>query len=247
MKSHFLVLVAVLVAGTSPISAVTYKKRAVSTIGHRTLQQIEAGVHAQRMAGHSEYDPPFVFVVDPAKQRMHVLSRKQRDIAITVRCGTGTNGLGFEDGQTPTGFFTMGGVRIATNADTSIQTGDTKKGVSGIYAEILFPPSFPDARVRGRVPNGVVIHSYNPETSAMLRERRSKRLIGRVPCTTGCPVPDVDEAEKLVPYLKASAGAFDPDTRPNAALRRLIDQGKVKQYAANRLGAAIFIMDGRSR
>jgi hypothetical protein len=141
----------------------------------------------------------------------------------------------------------MGGVRIARNADTSIQTGDSKKGVSGVYAEMLFPPSYPDASRRGRVPNNVVIHSYNPEASAMLRERRANRLIGRVPCTTGCPVPEIDEVHKLVPYLRSSAGRFDPVTRPNAALRSLISQGKVEEYSANRLGAGIFIMDGRSR
>ena len=92
------------------------------------------------------------------------------------------------------------------------------------------------------MPNGVVIHSYNPNVSSMLRERRSKRLIGRVPCTTGCPVPDLEDVKKLIPYLKASAGKFDADARPNAALRSLIKQGKVTQYAGKQLGAAIFIM-----
>jgi len=138
----------------------------------------------------------------------------------------------------------MGGVRIAKNGDSSIQTGDTKKGVSGIYAELLYPPSCPDPELRSRVPNGVVIHTYNPNASTMLRERRSKRLIGRVPCTTGCPVPEIEDVKKLLPYLKGSAGQFDPDARPNAALRSLIKQGKVKQYANNRLGAGIFVIGG---
>ena len=76
----------------------------------------------------------------------------------------------------------------------------------------------------------------------MLRERRSKRLIGRVPCTTGCPVPEIEDVKKLVRYIKVSAGRFDIDARPNAALRSLIRKGKVKQYARDRLGAGIFIM-----
>ncbi len=233
-----------LLASATEAAAASYKRHAIRTLGSGTLNQIEAGIHAQRASGQPSYNPTYVFVVDPAKQRMHILDRKRRDLATTVRCGTGKRGLGFGSSQTPTGFFTMGGVRIAKNADTSIQTGDTKKGVTGIYAEILYPPSFPDPELRGRVPNNVVIHSYNPKVSEMLRQRRAKRLIGRVPCTTGCPVPDVDEAKKLVRYLRVSAGKFDPDTRPNATLRRLIAQGKVKQYSSNRLGAAIFIMGG---
>ncbi len=237
-----LVFLAVLLASVTHALGVPYKKRARTTIGSGVLQQIEAGIQAQRAAGHHTYNPVYVFVVDPKKQRMHVLDRRKGDVVTTVRCGTGKNGLGFGDAQTPTGFFTMGGVRIAKNADTSIQTGDTKKGVSGIYAEILYPPSFPDPKLHGRVPNGVVIHSYNPQASSMLRERRSKRLIGRVPCTTGCPVPALEDVKKLVPYLKPSAGRFDSDARPNAALRSLIKQGKVKQHASNRLGAGIFIM-----
>lgn len=221
--------------------AAPYSKRALSTIGGGVLQQIEGGIRAQQAAGHREYNPTYVFVVDTSKQRMHVLDRRKGDIATTVRCGTGKKGLGIEDGQTPTGFFTMGGVRIAKNGDTSIQTGDTKKGVSGIYAEILFPPSYPDPKLRGTVPNGVVIHSYNPNVSSMLKERRVKRLIGRVPCTTGCPVPEIEDVKQLLPYIKASAGKFDPEARPNAALRSLISKGTVKQYASDRLGAGIFI------
>jgi len=89
----------------------------------------------------------------------------------------------------------------------------------------------------------VVIHCYNPAVSEMLRQRRSQRLIGRVPCTTGCPVPDIDEAHKLVPYLKQSAGRFDPTAKPNARLQALIAQGQVKLYQRNDLGAAIYILN----
>lgn len=204
---------------------------------------IESAIEAQRQAGHPNYDPQWLYVVDPAAQRMHVTDRGTRAVRETLRCGTGKRGLGFGDAQTPVGFFTMGGVRIARDADPSIQTGDSKKGVSGIYAEILYPPSFPDPALRGMVPNGVVIHSYNPEASEMLRQRRAQRLIGRVPCTTGCPVPDIDEAPRLVPYLKQSAGRFDPTASPDADLRSHLAQGLVKEYQNNRLGAAIYILN----
>ena len=224
-----------------------YNRKVQATVGNGVLGHIEAGIQAQRAAGHRSYNPAYVFVVDTKKQRMYVLGRRKGELVIDIPCGTGKKGLGFEDGQTPTGFFTMGGVRIAKDGDTSIQTGDTKKGVSGIYAEILFPPSYPDLKLRGSVPNGVVIHSYNPQVSGMLRERRAKRLIGKVPCTTGCPVPELEDVKKLIPYLKASAGPFDAGARPNAALRSLIRQGKVKQYASKQLGAAIFIMGPPTR
>jgi hypothetical protein len=235
-----------LFAATTLSSALAYEPKTVRTLGKHTLQQIEDGIMAQRHAGHPRYHPTYVFVVDPATQRMHVLDRQRQTIALTLRCGTGREGLGLEDGQTPTGFFTMGGVRIARNADTSLQTGDTKKGVSGVYAELLFPPSDPDPKLRGRVPNGVVIHSYNPRASEMLRQRRAQRLIGKTPCTTGCPVLDIDEVKKLVPFLRVSAGPFDPDARPNAALRSLIASGKVKQHQGKGLGAGIFVM-GKSQ
>lgn len=232
------------VALPSPAApAADYSGAARRTIGAETLHAIEDGIRAQHAAGHPGYDPEFVFVVDPSTQRMHVLSRRSGGIVESLRCGTGREGLGFGDAQTPPGFFTMGGVRIAKNADTSIQTGDTKKGVSGIYAELLYPPSHPDPTLRGRVPNGVVIHSYNPEASEMLRERRDKRLIGRVPCTTGCPVPDIDEAKKLVRFLEASAGRFDPDARPNADLKALIAKGLVREHSSDRLGAPIFVIN----
>ncbi|MDB4354109.1 L,D-transpeptidase [Akkermansiaceae bacterium] len=204
---------------------------------------IKSGIAAQRQAGHPSYNPDYVYVVDPAAQRMHVISLKTGQILKTLRCGTGKRGLGFAHAQTPPGFFTMGGVRIAKNANSAIQTGDSKRGVSGIYAEILYPPTYPDPKLRGYVPNGVVIHSYNPDASEMLRQRRAQRMIGRIPCTTGCPVPDIDEAHKLIPYLKKSAGKFDPTANPNANLRSLISQGQVSVYQRNQLGDPIYILN----
>lgn len=207
---------------------------------------IESAILAQRSAGHPDYDPRWLYVVDPGTQRMHVIDRRTQAVRETLRCGTGKRGLGFGDAQTPTGFFTMGGVRIARNGDTAIQTGDTKSGVSGIYAEIHYPPTYPDPSLRGFVPNGVVIHSYNPEASGMLRQRRAQRLIGRVPCTTGCPVPDIDEAYKLIPYLRQSAGPFDPTANPDSDLRGHIAAGRVREYSTDRLGAAIYILNRES-
>ncbi|MDA8975107.1 hypothetical protein N9F50_00815 [Akkermansiaceae bacterium] len=204
---------------------------------------IQSSIVAQRRAGHPNYNPEWVYVVDPAAQRMHVISLKTGKIRETLRCGTGKQGLGFAHAQTPHGFFTMGGVRIAKNANSGIQTGDSKKGVSGIYAEILYPPTHPDPKLRGWVPNGVVIHSYNPKASEMLHQRRAQKMIGRIPCTTGCPVPDIDEAHKLIPYLKKSAGKFDPTAKPNANLRSLISKGQVKQYQSNKLGDLIYILN----
>ncbi len=215
---------------------------AVSLLGSE-WPKIQNSIAAQRTAGHPNYNPKWLYVVDPRSQRMHIISLETQKVHETFRCGTGKRGLGIADGQTPTGFFTMGGVRIAKNGDTSIQTGDSKKGVSGIYAEILYPPTHPDPSLRGYVPNGVVIHSYNPAASGMLRERRAQRLIGRVPCTTGCPVPDIEDAHKLIPYLRESAGKFDPTANPNGNLQQLIRSGKVKQYQTSGLGAAIYIMN----
>ena len=204
---------------------------------------VQSFITAQRRAGHPNYNPEWLYVVDPAAQRMHVISLKTHKVHETLRCGTGKRGLGTAHAQTPPGFFTMGGVRIAKNANSSIQTGDSKKGVSGIYAEILYPPTHPDPKLRGYVPNGVVIHSYNPDASEMLRQRRSQRMIGRIPCTTGCPVPDIDEAHKLIPYLKKSTGRFDPTANPNANLRSLISRGEVNVYQRNQLGDPIYILN----
>ncbi|YCM42789.1 L,D-transpeptidase family protein [Verrucomicrobiaceae bacterium 227] len=204
---------------------------------------IDSFIAAQRRTGHPNYNPEWLYVVDPAAQRMHVISLKTRKIHETLRCGTGKRGLGFAHAQTPPGIFTMGGVRIAKNADTAIQTGDSKKGVSGIYAEMHYPPTHPDPKLRGYVPNGVVIHSYNPDASDMLHQRRAQRMIGRIPCTTGCPVPAIHEAHKLVPYLKISAGKFDPTANPNSNLRSLISRGQVKIYQRAQLGDPIYILN----
>ena len=204
---------------------------------------IDSFIGAQRRAGHANYNPEWLYVVDPAAQRMHVLSLKSRRIHETLRCGTGKRGLGIAYAQTPPGLFTMGGVRIAKNANPAIQTGDSKKGVSGIYAEIHYPPTHPDPRLRGYVPNGVVIHYYNPDASDMLQQRRAQRMIGRIPCTTGCPVPEINEAHKLIPYLKKSAGRFDPTASPNTNLRSLIAQGQVQVYQGNQLGDPIYILN----
>jgi len=204
---------------------------------------VQSFIEDQRRAGHPNYNPEWLYLVDPAAQRMHVISLKTGKIRETLRCGTGKRGLGFGHAQTPPGFFTMGGVRIAKNADSAIQTGDSKKGVSGIYAEILYPPTHPDPTLRGYVPNGVVIHSYNPDASEMLYQRRAQRMIGRIPCTAGCSVPEIDEAHKLISYLKKSAGRFDTTARPNANLRSLISRGSVKIYQRDRLGDPIYILN----
>ena len=243
MTRRLLFLLASLIVVTAAASERVVPPKTVSLLGDN-IHDIEASIQAQREAGFPDYDPDIVYVVDPARQRMHVLSRKTSEVVETLNCGTGRNGLGFGSAQTPTGFFTMGGVRIAKNASCYIQTGDTKTGVSGIYAEMLYPPSHAVEKMRGRVPNNVVIHSYNPKVSNMLRERKAKGLIGKVPCTTGCPVPETDEAIKLVPFLKVSAGQFDPASQPNSALRKLIARGKVVEYSSNGLGAGIYIIDG---
>ncbi len=204
---------------------------------------VQSSIAAQRQAGHPSYNPKWLYLVDPLTQRMHVISLKTGKVQTTLRTGTGKLGLGTAHAQTPPGFFTMGGVRIAKNANSAIQTGDSKTGVSGIYAEILYPPTHPDPKLRGYVPNGVVIHSYNPNASEMLRQRRAQRKIGRIPCTTGCPVPDIDEAHKLLPYLPQSAGKFDPTANPNTRLQSLIRTGQVKVYQRNQLGDPIYILN----
>ena len=204
---------------------------------------IKSTILAQRKVGYPNYDPKWIYVVDPATQRMNVVSLEPGETYETLRCGTGKRGLGIAHAQTPPGFFTMGGVRIAKNADYSIQTGDSKRGVSGIYAEILYPPTHSDPSLRGYVPNGVVIHSYNPNASEMLYQRHAQRKIGRIPCTTGCPVPEIDEAPRLVSYLKQSAGKFDPTANPNSHLQALIRSGQVTQYQRNQLGDPIYILN----
>jgi hypothetical protein len=84
----------------------------------------------------------------------------------------------------------------------------------------------------------------------MLRQRHEKGLIGKEPCTTGCPVVRPQDSIRLVPFLKESYGAFDPATKPNPALRTLIRQGKVAEFsrakllgASRKLGDPIYILN----
>lgn len=216
---------------------------AVPPVTVNTIQEIQREIQAVQSAGHPRYQPQFIYVVDPSAQRLHVLSGQTFEIKLTLPAGTGAKGVGFADGQTPPGFFTMGGVRIAKDASASIQTGDSRPGVSGIYAELLYPPHFPDRTKRGKVPINVVIHSFNPKVSESLRRRYEDGLIGKEPCTTGCPVVHPNDAIKLAPYLKESAGSFDPATRAGAKLSELIRKKLVLEYSHRfRLGDAIYII-----
>ena len=43
---------------------------------------------AQRRAGYPNYDPKWIYVVDPAAQQMNVVSLKTGEIYETLRCGT---------------------------------------------------------------------------------------------------------------------------------------------------------------
>ncbi|MDF1755301.1 MAG: L,D-transpeptidase [Verrucomicrobiales bacterium] len=206
--------------------------------------QLTQGIAAQKQAGHPDYAPQRAYVVDPSEQKMMVLSLSSWQPLLVIDVGTGKNGLGFGSAQTPTGFFTMGGVRIAKDASAYIQTGDSKTGVSGVYAEMLYPPSHESRSLRGRVPNNVIIHGFNPSASGMLRERHRKKMIGRIPCTTGCPVPGMKDLPRLAPYLKDSAGEFDPTARPNSNLRSLIRRKQVIEYSSKgQLGDPILILD----
>ncbi|MEM0970641.1 MAG: L,D-transpeptidase [Verrucomicrobiota bacterium] len=226
--------------GTLPI----YSEEATALLSQEVLDELEAAIVDQRKAGHPTYNPELAYLVDPSTQRMHLLSRREARVLLTLPVGTGKAGLGFDSSQTPTGFFTMGGVRIADQASSYIQVGDTKTGVAGIYAEMLYPPSHEEEDLRGRVPNNVIIHGFNPTVSQMLKDRHRKGMIGRVPCTTGCPVLAVGDTAKLAPYLPTSAGVFDAGARPNANLRSLIAKGKVVEYAKEEgLGDAILILD----
>ncbi|MDF1815531.1 MAG: L,D-transpeptidase [Verrucomicrobiales bacterium] len=208
------------------------------------VTELKDGIEAQKYAGHPDYNPSVAYVVDPSKQEMTIYNLDSWAPVLTIPVGTGKRGLGFGGAQTPIGFFTMGGVRIAKNANAYIQTGDSKTGVSGVYAEILYPPSHKKASLRGRVPNNVIIHGFNPRASSMLRDRHEKKMIGRIPCTTGCPVPGMNDLPKLAPYLKQSAGKFDPTARPNSALRSLIRRKQVVEYSSkNQLGDPILILN----
>ncbi len=205
---------------------------------------LKEGIEAQRQAGVTDYNPKTAYVVDPSTQEMKVYHLESLTPMLTIPVGTGKNGLGFGGAQTPIGFFTMGGVRIAKGASAYIQTGDSRQGVSGLYAEILYPPSHPNPSLRGRVPNNVVIHGFNPRASQMLKERHTKKMIGKFPCTTGCPVPAMKDLPKLAPYLKDSAGAFDPGSTPNGTLQSLLRKKQVVEYSnESGLGDPILILD----
>lgn len=211
---------------------------------HESVAKLLAeGIEAQKRAGYPDYSPRYAYVLDPSIQEMVVVHAASGDVVLKLSVGTGTGGLGFGSSQTPVGFFTMGGVRIARNASAYIQTGDSKTGISGIYAEILYPPSHPVSRLRGRVPNNVIIHGFNPSASSAMRERHERGLIGRAPCTTGCPTPAVKDLPSLAPYLKLSAGSFDPDAEPNSTLRSLISRGEVEEFSREELGDPILILD----
>lgn len=214
------------------------------TMDSDIVSMLKDGIEQQRFAGHPDYRPVFGYVVDPSKQQMEVYDLQSWKPCLTIPVGTGKRGLGFGGAQTPTGFFTMGGVRIAKQSSAYIQTGDSRTGVSGVYAEMLYPPSHPNKKLHGRVPNNVIIHGFNPSASQMLHDRHHKNMIGRIPCTTGCPVPGMKDLPKLSPYLIKSAGQFDPTARPNANLRKLIRSGQVVQYEVEgRLGDPILILD----
>jgi hypothetical protein len=55
---------------------------------------IKTTILAQRRAGYPNYDPKWIYVVDPAAQQMNVVSLKTGEIYETLRCGTGKRGLG---------------------------------------------------------------------------------------------------------------------------------------------------------
>ncbi len=214
------------------------------SIDAETIRLLTEGVERQRAAGFTGYDPRFAYVVDPSKQELMVIDWSSGAVADRFPAGTGSRGLGFGGAQTPVGFFTMGGVRIARGASAYIQTGDSRAGVSGVYAEMLYPPSHPDRDLRGRVPNNVIIHGFNPSVSQMLRDRHRQGMIGRIPCTTGCPVLNMDDLPEFSRYLRESAGVFDPGARPNSDLRRLIRTKQVVEYSKpSGLGDPILILN----
>lgn len=92
---------------------------------------------------------------DPTTQRLHVISLQTRQIHETLRCGTGKRGLGFGPAQTPTGFFTIGGVRIARNSDPAIQTGDSKTSLQR-SAGPFDPTAHPNATLQALINSGQV-------------------------------------------------------------------------------------------
>lgn len=213
------------------------------------VEEIQARIdslnESLKQSGSPGYSPKYVYVVDPRAQRMHILFAKDYQLACTLPVGTGSRGVGFESSQTPPGFYTMGGVRIAKDASSGIQTGSHLAGISGVFAELHFPPDHPDVATRGRIPINVVMHSYNPKASNMLRKRFESGLIGKVPCTMGCPVFNPQDAPIVAPYLEQSAGEFDPASKPGPALRELLRSGQVVEHSRKQLGDVIFVIDPR--
>ncbi|MDB4638304.1 hypothetical protein OAE64_00285, partial [bacterium] len=55
---------------------------------------IKSTILAQRKVGYPNYDPKWIYVVDPATQRMNVVSLETGKTYETLRCGTGKRGLG---------------------------------------------------------------------------------------------------------------------------------------------------------
>ena len=216
----------------------------VEPVSINVIQALRQKIDALKQA-NQHYQPKYIYVVDPSTQRLHLLSAESYTLIKTYLVGTGSKGLGFGDGQTPPGFYTMGGVRVASGP--FVQTGDSRPGVSGVYAELLYPPGHPK---EGSVPNNVVIHSFNPAVSAELRRRYDQKLIGKQPCTTGCPVLRPEDVGELAPKFIESAGSFDPATKPGSALSKLIRDGKVRQYPpkkflgllSKKLGDPIYII-----
>lgn len=231
---------------SSPESAARDEPRS-GPVSPQVIEEIQGHLDAlnamRKEAGSPCYSPKYIYVVDPQAQRMHILFAKDYQMACTLPVGTGVRGVGFGSSQTPPGFYTMGGVRIAKDASADIQTGSNLAGISGVFAELHFPPDYPDVANRGRIPVNVVMHSYNPKASNMLRKRYEEGLIGKVPCTMGCPVFKPEDAPVVAPYFEQSAGEFDAASKPGAALRELIRTGKVVEHSRKQLGDVIFVIN----
>ena len=219
----------------------------IAPVSSQVIEEIRSHIDALnevlKESGSPCYSPKYIYVVDPKTQRMHILFAKSYGLACTLPAGTGSRGVGFGSSQTPPGFYTMGGVRIAKDASSDIQTGSNLAGISGVFAELHYPPDHPKVAERGKIPINVVMHSYNPKASNMLRNRFEKGLIGKVPCTMGCPVFNPQDAPVVAPYFEQSAGEFDPASKPGPALRELLRTGKVVEYTHKRIGDVIFVIN----
>lgn len=216
-------------------------------ISPQVIEEIRGHIDALNQAlqesGAPGYCPKYIYVIAPEAQRMHILLAENFQMACTLPVATGIRGVGFGRSQTPPGFYTMGGVRIARNASADIQTGSNLAGISGVFAELHYPPDHPSVADRGRIPINVVMHSYNPKASDMLRKRYEGKLVGKVPCTMGCPVFSPEDAPVVAPYLEQSAGEFDPASKPGPALRELLRTGQVVEYARKQLGDVIYVIN----